>query len=88
MYRITEKRREEIAAPAIVARISTLRSALTLSDVCFDIFVIQSIAAILSSPELKQLDILLVPFCYSLFTLFDFCVLVRSDVDPFRLLFT
>jgi hypothetical protein len=42
-YRITEKRREEIAAPAIVARMRTLRRAWMLSDVCFGIFVMYSI---------------------------------------------
>jgi hypothetical protein len=38
-YRMTEKRREEIAAPAIVARIRTLSRDSTVSDVCGDILV-------------------------------------------------
>jgi hypothetical protein len=36
---MTEKRREEIAAPAIVARIRTLSRDSTVSDVCGDILV-------------------------------------------------
>jgi hypothetical protein len=40
---MTEKRRDEIAAPAIVARMRTLRSAWMLSDDCFDILVMVSI---------------------------------------------
>jgi hypothetical protein len=36
---MTEKRREEIAAPAIVARIRTLSKDSTVSDVCGDILV-------------------------------------------------
>ena len=38
-YRMTEKRREEIAAAAIVARMTTLSSDSTFSNVCGDIFV-------------------------------------------------
>ena len=37
IYRMTEKRREEIAAPAIVARIRTLRRDCMLSLFCLDI---------------------------------------------------
>ena len=40
---MTEKRRDEIAAPAIVARIKTLRRAWMLSEDCLDILVMASI---------------------------------------------
>jgi hypothetical protein len=42
---MTEKRRDEIAAPAMVARISTFRRSCILSEVGLDIFVIDSILA-------------------------------------------
>lgn len=42
-YRTTEKRRDEIAAPAIVARITILRRDCMLSAVLLDIFGIGSI---------------------------------------------
>jgi hypothetical protein len=42
-YRTTEKRREEIAAPQIVARMRVLSRAWTLSEVCFGILVRKSI---------------------------------------------
>jgi hypothetical protein len=51
--RITEKRREEIAAPAIVARINTLRRDWMLSEDCFDMRVTTSIVRTLQSTTMN-----------------------------------
>jgi hypothetical protein len=52
---MTEKRREETAAAAIVARMTTFNSAWILSDVPLDIFVTNSIISVPGEEIFPQL---------------------------------